>query len=354
MFLKLNENSLLNATELKRLSINHDAISDAYILSARTSNGAMQLFASKEITESQKALSDLLELIKETPINVTDKFNAIPVSPASISISKNYLYVGEKATVTVEFSRPIKSQGLLTVSIPDGLSGSTNLTISEDGRTGTTEVTAQSTGEKTISVSGNHIVKNISVVVGVKFTFDSATANQTTLEQGQKTTVTCTFSKAPDLSNMTFIASSGLVKVDEPRVSGNTIVTSYKCNKAGTETINCVYVGFPTKTITITVNEPKPTMTVNNVPGSLTVGQVQTLDIVLNNATDYEVSNDNTEAATFGKDTKILRAIANNSRPVNLIFTPTRGSVRGNPVTKSITINSPVEAMSSFASMGKL
>lgn len=329
MFLKLNENALLNATELKRLSVNHDAISDTYVLSARTSNGAMQLFASKEIKESQKALSDLLELIKETPINVEEKFNAIPVSPVSISISKNYLYIGEKATVTVEFSRPIKTQGSLTVSIPAGLSGSTNLTISEDGRTGTTEVTAQSAGEKVISVSGNGVVKNISVVVGIKFTFDSATANPTTLEKGQETTVTCTFSKAPDLSNMTFVASSGLVRMDEPHISGNSIITSYRCNKVGTETINCVYIGFPTKNITITVNEPKPSMTVSNVPASLTVGQVQTLNITLKNATDYEVSNDNTEAATFDKNSKVLRAIANNNKPVNLTFTPTRGAVRG-------------------------
>ncbi len=173
------------------------------------------------------------------------------------------------------------------------------------------------------------------------------TPNPATIDIGANTTLTVQLGRAiKDVTELTLTVDNKLTEVTPLALAeGKTSATAtYRGATAGTSNITVKTVqGTQTKTATVTIT-PNPSMTVENVPATLNVGQKQTIRINLSNATDYEVQNDNTEALTFNKQTKEVNAIATNGKPVNLTFTPVRGSTKGTPVKKTITVNAPAPA----------
>lgn len=231
-------------TALKATYSEGIAESTAFAMNSEKTGGVLKVTATTAGTKT--VTLQLGEAEKAVTINVLPK-----VQPTAVTATKTTLNIGEKTTVTVTFNRAITDAKLVTVQMPAGLTGATQLTLIESGAKGTVEVTGKTAGLQTVTVSANGAVKTVDITVNADPQLKSVTVTPTSgYPTETEYTVTATFDKAPVLGDVTIEAQSGLTESVAKALSGNNVVVKYKSTTVGNKTVTFKYKG-QTKTGTI-------------------------------------------------------------------------------------------------------
>lgn len=348
MLLKIEEGNYLNLNAVQSISLAQQ--SEQYIVLLTHSNGTSLLFNSSSKDKAQTYLDKFIEATKDEIIDSDGiSYIADPPEVKVLSVTPMELLKEEVITITASFTKKVKNVSDLTLTVDNKATVLEELKLTEDGMSATAKYTAKTVGQCNISLKVKYgdVIKNATVEIQAQPEVTTVTANPSTIDKGANTTLTIQLDRAiKDVSEITLTVDDKLTEVTPLALTENkaSAIATYRGVTGGTSNISAKTVmGEQTKTTTVTIT-PDPTMTVDNVPASLNVGQKQTLRISLSNATDFEIQNDNTEALTFNKQTKEVNAINSNGRPANLTFTPTRGSLKGTPIKKSINVNPTAQA----------
>lgn len=212
---------------------------------------------------------------KAVTLNVLAK-----VQPTAIVAAPTSINIGQTSKVTVTFNRAITDPELITVQLPSGLTGATTLTLIESGAKGTVDVTGKTAGAQTVTVSANGTVKTVDITVIADPQLKSVDVTPSTgYPTETEYTVTGTFDKAPNLTDVVIEPQEGLTESVAKALSGNNVVVKYKSTTVGNKTVTFKYKG-QTKTGTVVCVEKPATLTnmsvnksvfLDKVPGDVTV-----------------------------------------------------------------------------------
>lgn len=212
---------------------------------------------------------------KVVTVNVLAK-----VVPSTVSANPTSINIGSTSKVTVEFNRVITDPELVTVQLPSGLTGANTLTLIENGAKGTVDVTGKTAGVQTVTVSANGTVKTVDITVIADPQLKSVGVTPTTgYPTETEYTVTGTFDKAPNLTDVVIEPQEGLTESVAKALSGNNVVVKYKSTTVGNKTVTFKYKG-QTKTGTVVCVEKPATLTnmtanksvfLDKAPGDVTV-----------------------------------------------------------------------------------
>lgn len=154
-----------------------------------------------------------------------------PTSAVMVSITpdKPTIDVGEDVVLTLAFDKAlVAGQAEPTIQIPTGLTEKVAFALSETRDGGTITLTADTTGDYTVSAILGGVTKTAAVKVAVVDpVLESATPSASSIEIGQDVTITATFDKAPDIADVTFTPSAELQLKTDKQLVGNTVVVVY-------------------------------------------------------------------------------------------------------------------------------
>lgn len=249
------------------------AESEAFQMNLGRSGGTLKATAS---TAGVKTVTLYLgDVNKVVTINVLAK-----VVPSAINANPTSINIGATSKVTVEFNRIITDPKLVTVQLPSGLTGATTLTLIESGAKGTVDVTGKTAGTQTVTVSANGTVKTVDIIVIADPQLKSVDVTPSTgYPTETEYTVTGTFDKAPNLTDVVIEPQEGLTESVAKALSGNNVVVKYKSTTVGNKTVTFKYKG-QTKSGTVVCVEKPATLTnmsanksvfLDKVPGDVTV-----------------------------------------------------------------------------------
>lgn len=237
--------------------------------------------------------------------------------------------VGDTATLTIQLANGATDYDVATPDDNLGFDkGSKQLSAKKANATAQITFTPKKDG-----VTGEAVTFKVNIAEAAKpsMTIENMPSS---MRVGENATLNITLRDADDYKVATPDDNLGFDK-------GSKQLSAKKANAAAKITFTPTKSGRDGDPVTHTVNiaeaEAKPSMTIENVPETLKVGQVQTLRISLGNgATDYDVTTPGDNLG-FNKDNKQLSAKKVNAK-AQIIFTPKKEGVTGDPVTHTVNV----------------
>lgn len=272
MFLQLNMDNVLNATDILGFNVMHDPITNEWVLYAQREAGSFTVYSDITKANVDKVLCDILVLMKETPLNVEEQIKT-SVKPEVINVvaDKNVVK-GQDITVTINFKGSIKLATELQINAGAKLTKKGDITIS--GQKATVVYTGATVGEETITAKTTMGSLTRETKVNVLDTAPVLTTLEMTpdnIRVGGTTKAIATFDKAPTTDIIKFYVQ-GLDPKGKPVVAGNTVTQDYTWDGAGFEGKVTVVSGDKTISKLVELNHDA---TIKSIIPTKTVAEIE-------------------------------------------------------------------------------